>query len=258
MDTSGGEITSPFAILLVVFDRHKRCKLNGSSLMKVEKKYGGRVDKQQQLLLDLKKKYIDIPTSVSSAQLSRILGVYDIPVSFRLHLAQFTIAEYDPSLDIMSSSFDPLKALRLPLCEKRVISTLRDHTSGSTRPRDNMAKLKHLVVLNNGCVSSSSSSSSSSSIEAIAVSSSAYVDLVDSPAIFKTHHQVAKEVHPFERIAIHTLQHGGKNRQESKRSGQLADTANLQEVTKGSTYSLLYHIMKEKSRAHVIIRRRNR
>lgn len=272
-------ISAPFAIVLVVFDRHKRSKLNADALIKVAKKYGGSTEKQEQLLSDLVKKYTDIPTTVSLSQLSRILAIYDIPQVIRNHFKGYAIPAYDPRLDILSSHFDPLKALLLSSREKGVLSSLSptDHSGpgGSTKPRDNMAKLKHFMVFDEQadsakiCASSSSSSSTTTAVAvatvsvavtsavpvAIALSSSAYTDLANAPAIFKPPPSVIKEVHPFERIAIQTLQNGGKNKQDPKCTGQLAtDPAKAGE---GSTYAMLYAIMQEKCRAHVIIRRRN-
>jgi hypothetical protein len=261
------EISSPFAIVLAVFERYKRSKLVSPALAKVEKKYGGSSEKQKQLLVDLTRKYGDVPCSVSPAQLSRILAVHDIPSSMRRHFEQYSLPTYDATLDVLSSSFDATKALRLPFTEKRVISSLHDHCGNSTKPRDNMTKLRHLMVMsdsrplqsnsnsNSNSTLSTSTGSGSGLVEAVTVSDSAYLDLADTPPVFKAPIAATKAIHPFERIALQTLQTGGKSRQDKKRSSTDIDP---EKAVVGSTYALLYKIMQEKCKAHVIIRRRNR
>lgn len=127
---------NPFAILLVFYDCYLSYKLNNDDLGKIKSKYE---KKPQKLLQDLQKKYADLlPPSVSSNQLIRCIHKYEISRAYVNLLQPFlpTDLNYEPTLDVCSSQFDPEAAFG----QRRIFAA-----DTNISPVDNMSKAQHLL-----------------------------------------------------------------------------------------------------------------
>jgi len=128
---ANNDITSNvFARLLLFYEKYKRSKLNSNDLQRIVKKYGKN---SYNLISDFEKKYqIELPSSISYLELLQLINAYDLPDSYR-NLLPIINYEYDKEIDILSSSFNPLKVLN----NKKIIAP-----NINIEPFDNMFKFR--------------------------------------------------------------------------------------------------------------------
>jgi hypothetical protein len=222
---------SPFAIVLLLYERNQRAMLSETQLAKIAKKYSS---KPNSLLADLQKKYphYTVPTEVLLMEVERLLAVYPVPKVYQdliINDLPTPRVGYNPQYDILSSSFDPLKALS----DKIIIAGRVD-----VPPLDNMTKAWRLLP--------------GSDTTALALAEKAAI--VGQKRVASSQKSVSsnpskKVVSVENRIAADSCREDSdRGRSEDSRSDSLAV----------SPFSLLLQLMQNREKATIIIRRRNR
>lgn len=228
------QIQCPFCILLVLYDKFKRTKLNCADLKKIANKY---VSNPTKLMKDLSYKFDldDIPKYVYIQQTLYILHKYGIsdstfvqllPKSIQYILSnpesyKGTLFYYAPTCDFSHSDFNPLIAFERN-SHKFLSSSLSLDVLNSVelRPRDNISKIKHLIP-------------------GLESTRSAEVSIIGSGRVNgKERIDNLKEVvHPFQRIARETLTCAKNKCTLPEEMGG--------NIVGSSTYSLLNDLMHE-------------
>lgn len=229
---------SPFAIVLAFYETYRHVKLEEEDLRKVADKYAKR---PQKILSALQKKYsLPFPTTVSLDRVRRLLALYPVPQCYAdliwAHVnksstdasSSAAVYEYEARLDINSTHFDASAAL----AAGRIIApdTAVPHL-------ENVSKFKVQMMHN----------------------SKPGGALLDYTLIDKAKSILAqiRPAHPFDSMATYAA---GMNKvkKEGQGSGKGARKAAVgaRDVQPQSPLAMLEHLMKNKVRAHIVVRRR--
>lgn len=148
--------SNQFARVLIFYYEFIRNKLTEYDLDRIAKQFKSKPDKMLEKLAE-KYPYFHIRRQVTATELGRCLSTFTIPQSYRDLLKDCEVLissnqTYDTSLDVISPTFDPNKAL---LVDKYIIAT-----DLSISPCDNISKVCHLLPISDPAARSTSDSNS--------------------------------------------------------------------------------------------------